>query len=56
MKGVLSCCENMTPLIFLLLLKELTTAYREEVKRHKGQAEDLDPQTPEPMVGAIRHS
>jgi alkanesulfonate monooxygenase SsuD/methylene tetrahydromethanopterin reductase-like flavin-dependent oxidoreductase (luciferase family) len=37
------------------VLKELTAAYREEIQRHKGRAEDLNPQVTEPTVGAIRH-
>jgi alkanesulfonate monooxygenase SsuD/methylene tetrahydromethanopterin reductase-like flavin-dependent oxidoreductase (luciferase family) len=37
------------------VLKELTAAYREEIKRHKGRNEDLNPHVPEPTVGAIRH-
>ena len=37
------------------VLKELTAAYREEVARHKGKPEDLNPHVIEPWVGAIRH-
>lgn len=37
------------------VLKELTAAYRAEVARHKGRAEDLNPHIAEPTVGAIRH-
>jgi alkanesulfonate monooxygenase SsuD/methylene tetrahydromethanopterin reductase-like flavin-dependent oxidoreductase (luciferase family) len=37
------------------VLKELTAAYREEVVRHKGRAEDLNPHVAAPWVGAIRH-
>jgi alkanesulfonate monooxygenase SsuD/methylene tetrahydromethanopterin reductase-like flavin-dependent oxidoreductase (luciferase family) len=37
------------------VLKELTAAYRAEVARHKGRAEDLNPHVAEPTVGAIRH-
>jgi alkanesulfonate monooxygenase SsuD/methylene tetrahydromethanopterin reductase-like flavin-dependent oxidoreductase (luciferase family) len=37
------------------VLKELTAAYREEVKRHKGGDEDLNSHITEPTVGAIRH-
>lgn len=37
------------------VLKELTAAYREELKRHKGSKEDLNPQITEPTVGALRH-
>jgi alkanesulfonate monooxygenase SsuD/methylene tetrahydromethanopterin reductase-like flavin-dependent oxidoreductase (luciferase family) len=37
------------------VLKELTAAFREEVKRHKGKPEDLNPHVAEPRVGAIRH-
>lgn len=39
----------------LAVLKGITAAYREEVKRHKGQPEDLNPHVTEPTVGAIRH-
>jgi alkanesulfonate monooxygenase SsuD/methylene tetrahydromethanopterin reductase-like flavin-dependent oxidoreductase (luciferase family) len=39
----------------LSVLKELTAAYREEVARHKGRAEDMNPHIAEPRVGAIRH-
>jgi len=37
------------------VLKELTAAYREEVARHKGKPEDLNPHVIAPWVGAIRH-
>ena len=37
------------------VLKELTAAYREEIKRYQGHAEDLNPHLTEPTVGAIRH-
>jgi alkanesulfonate monooxygenase SsuD/methylene tetrahydromethanopterin reductase-like flavin-dependent oxidoreductase (luciferase family) len=37
------------------VLKNLTAAYREELARHKGKPEDLNPQITEPTVGAIRH-
>ena len=37
------------------VLKNLTAAFSEEVARHKGKAEDLNPHIPEPTVGAIRH-
>jgi len=37
------------------VLKDLTAAYRQEVARHKGQAEDLNPHIAEPTIGAIRH-
>ncbi|MGE0822362.1 MAG: LLM class flavin-dependent oxidoreductase [Candidatus Binatia bacterium] len=37
------------------VLKELTATYREEVARHKGREEDLNPHVTEPTVGAIRH-
>ena len=37
------------------MLKELTAAYREEVARHKGKPEDLNPHVTKPWVGAIRH-
>ena len=39
----------------LPVLKNLTAAYREEVGRHKGRAEDLNPHIIAPKVGAIRH-
>lgn len=37
------------------VLKELTAAYREEVARHKGKPEDLNPHIATPKIGAIRH-
>lgn len=37
------------------VLKNLTAAYREELARHKGKPEDLNPQITEPTIGAIRH-
>ena len=36
-------------------LKNLSALYREELARHKGHPEDLNPQATAPIIGAIRH-
>lgn len=36
-------------------LKTLTAQFREEVARHRGNPEDLNPTATEPIVGALRH-
>jgi alkanesulfonate monooxygenase SsuD/methylene tetrahydromethanopterin reductase-like flavin-dependent oxidoreductase (luciferase family) len=37
------------------MVQQMTTQYREELSRHKGKPEDLNPLIAEPMLGAIRH-
>jgi alkanesulfonate monooxygenase SsuD/methylene tetrahydromethanopterin reductase-like flavin-dependent oxidoreductase (luciferase family) len=36
-------------------LKAMTAQFREELERHRGQPEDLNPGVDEPIMGAIRH-
>lgn len=37
------------------VLKPMTAQFREEVARHRGNPEDLNPGAREPMIGALRH-
>jgi alkanesulfonate monooxygenase SsuD/methylene tetrahydromethanopterin reductase-like flavin-dependent oxidoreductase (luciferase family) len=46
---------NMVTLGPTAMVKELGTRYRQEVVRHKGSSQDLNPQVTTPIVGAIRH-
>jgi alkanesulfonate monooxygenase SsuD/methylene tetrahydromethanopterin reductase-like flavin-dependent oxidoreductase (luciferase family) len=37
------------------VLKPMTAQFREEVARHRGNPEDLNPTASEPIIGALRH-